>query len=372
MRKPSAELARECLASIERRRGDQDAENDQTECRLLHLRPELFDHILGFLGNFEDTLILSFTCRKAMKMTTPGAMAVRDGLSQAIGSFSYPNEPWNGKRIIVSLEDLDRDPLIQHAQTAVLAAAKARGEKESDPNVIALLQLVEDIRVPDDYASYRANSSPEGEVVFQDTSADAVRPLGWELKDYTSVFPATRWLGGLPETAQYEAFMKREDVQTSVRIYGSDEDDEYLRRKRGPDDSYIPESHVKRLEEKRRLQQQSEEEIKRYVGNGDVTGKKMLEFFHRRPKQPAYRIINLDTLEHLDSTQVEAAIPTAGLAEARRRYGRLHRQCETFNAAWVLWAHLVYMPGYDELQHRGYKVPEVLGMGRWPGHRLRY
>lgn len=113
-----------------------------------------------------------------MKMTAPWAMAVRDGLSQAVGPFSYPNEPWNGKRIIVSEEGLHRDPLIQHARTAVLAAAKLRGEDESDPTVIELLRLVEDIRVPDERAEYRTNSSPEGEVLFRDTSVDAVRALG--------------------------------------------------------------------------------------------------------------------------------------------------------------------------------------------------
>lgn len=217
---------REYLASIERRRGDQDAEKDQNECRLLQLPSELFEHVLGYLGNFEDTLILSFTCRKAMKMTAPWAMAVRDGLSQAIGPFSYPNEPWNGKRIIVSEEGLNRDPLVQHAQTAVVAAAKLRGEDESDPKVIELLRLVEDIRVPDECAEYRTNSSPEGEVLFRDTSVDVVRALGWELKDYTPVFPTTRSIWGLPETADYEAFIKREDVKTSMTIYGTGADDE--------------------------------------------------------------------------------------------------------------------------------------------------
>jgi hypothetical protein len=363
---------REYLASIERRRGDQDAEKDQNECRLLQLPSELFEHVLGYLGNFEDTLILSFTCRKAMKMTAPWAMAVRDGLSQAIGPFSYPNDPWNGKRIIVSEEGLNRDPLVQHAQTAVVAAAKLRGEDESDPKVIELLRLVEDIRVPDECAEYRTNSSPEGEVPFRDTSVDAVRALGWGLKEYTSVFPTTRRLWGLPETADYEAFIKREDVILSMTIYGYGAEDEYWRRKRHSDASPVPERYAKLLEEKRQLQQRSEEEIKRYVANGDVTGKKMLEFFHRKPEQPAYRIINLDTLEHLDSTQVESAIPTAQLAVPRGRSGLSRRPFENFDAAYVLWAHLVYMPGHNELEYLGYEGPEVLGLGRWAGHRLRY
>lgn len=347
-----------CWSAIE---GNNDqSPHDQHGSRLMMLPQEVFLCIMEFCGNYEDVLRLSFTCRKALGKLVPLATCVRDNLGRAIcDSNAHLDRPWNGKRVTFVFPGQSQQdaPFLKHVRSNILAAARKRGLTRVGPSVNESLRLLEDVHLLHREAEKDTQElgSPLPPGVYRPTAIGRVRPRDWYIPEGTTLYLTAQFIGQLPAKVHHDRYSNRPDVKTAksnceLRHHW------YFYH-------YHPLSeemkHYRDLSNKELdLQLAAEEQRDCFRRNGDLTGYRLRSQVNY-PRQRPYRIVNLDTLEHMDSSTVLSHFP-----ELRFWY----EDRPTF----VLWVHVCYSPDDSVLKCGGLAEGEEFGRGRWTGHRLRY
>jgi hypothetical protein len=326
--------------------------DDQNGSHLMKLPQEIFLYIVEFCGNYEDVLRLSFTCRKAVGKLGPLATRVRNKLQRLVcDSTTYPNRPWNGKRVTWTFSGRSQqDPaFLEHVRSNILVAAKKRGRDEKDSSVSRSLRLLEDVhlmrREAEEGTEGLGSSLPSD--VFRRTIVEAVRPR-WYLPYDTTLDHKTHYIGEPPALEEYFWYTRRSDVLTA-----------YHKLQRDVDPLSGGMSHyVDIVTKDRHLKRCAVEQRDCLRRNRDLTGDGLRRRMRNTRRRP-YRIVNLDTLEHMDSTTVQSHFPKV-------------RFWSEDTPTFVLWVHVCYSPDNFLTARGGRTETEEFGKGRWAGHRLRY
>lgn len=322
--------------------------HDQHSSRLLMLPQEVFLCVIEFCGNYEDVLQLSFTCRKALGKLVPLATAIRNNLGRTVClSNTYVDQPWNGKRVAFMLSGQSQDaPFLEHVRSKILAAARKRGQDEKHHSVSGSLRLLEDVhlmrREAEEGKEGLGSSLPPD--VFRRTIIETKHPRKWYLPHYTTLYPKTHYIAEPPAVAEYHWPITRSDVKTAFHK---------LRHHVDPSCHYRD-----RLQDEMQLKRSAEEELDHLRQNGDLTGSRLRRQINC-PRRRPYRIVNLDTLEHMDSSTVISHFP------------KFEPWCEDA-PTFVLWVHVCYDPKIWTTGYGRRTQKTEFGKGRWAGHRLRY
>jgi hypothetical protein len=351
-----------CWIAIE---GNNDrSAHDQHGSRLMMLPQEVFLCIVEFCGNYEDVLRSSFTCREALGRLVPLATSVRNNLAKSLRnnvasavcpSNTYLDRSWNGKRItfIFSRQPQRDAPFVEHVRSNIVAAARNRGLTTADPSVSESLRLLEDVHLLDREAEEETQElgSPLPPGVFRQTAIERVRPRNRYMAWHTTLSLITQKIGEPPATSRHYWNAARSNAQTQYHEFlhpfffcppPPEVKDHYLDRE------------LNEMESRR----SAEEERDRLGKNGDLTGSRLRRQVNRFRQRP-YRIVNLDTLEHMDSSIVKSHFPNVET---------WYMDTPTF----VLWVHVCYNPDNWITEYGGRTETEEFGKGRWAGHRLRY
>jgi len=300
------------------------------------LPQEVFLCVIEFCGNYEDVLRLSFTCRKALRKLVPLATAIRNNLGRTVClSNTYADQPWNGKRVAFILSGQSQDALfLEHVRSKILAAARKRGLDEKHRSVSGSLRLLEDVhlmrREAEEGKEGLGTSLPPD--VFRQTIIETRDLRKWYLPHYTTLYPKTHYIAEPPAVAEYHKLRHNVDPSSGGTSHYRD-----------------------RLQDEMQSKRSAEEELGHLRQNGDLTGSRLRRQINC-PRQRPYRIVNLDTLEHMDSSTVISHFPN------------FEPWCEDA-PAFVLWVHVCYDP---DIWTTGNGRRAEFMKGRWAGHRLRY
>lgn len=118
---------------------------------LTDLPPELIYQIAGHIDDLKVVLNLATTCVRLLRILTPEISQIRTNWLQDSGQAGYPHEPWSFKRVL-AIRSLDETPyqgFIDNAKANIMAAAERRGRANNlEDDVAASIRWLDALRWP--------------------------------------------------------------------------------------------------------------------------------------------------------------------------------------------------------------------------------
>ena len=369
------------LKSIQDSRASNEAVTgaDPQYSSFMQLPRELLHEILTHIDLYQDFLNIAATCMSLLQTLAPITTEVRRHVQSAMGPEYYPNRCWNGKRIVIMGQYTSPGAVWlqfkDHVRKSAHDSALRRGT-DLEEDIVKSMSSLSQIGCPNEpdyysdeedevdergHPSHNSEGQADASAQHEVLTSEAHLYNGCDVKKVQR----TSEFYDLIEQTRFD-IGKRMLVQSPIRVeYRSLADKIQRRDPKSNYDIRVDDEEFDRREEEdeklKRLRSEMFETEREPVGDSRRWVRRARNDYNwnrsstaRRP----YRIINLDTLEHLDSTVIvrhERAVDDT----SRIR----------LSTPFVLACNVAYSA--DSSCNLGYKGPG-LTEGRWAGHRLFY
>lgn len=354
------------------------------ESPLLSLPDELFVMIASYCYQYKDYLSLAETCMLAFERLAPVTAEVRCNMATAMGPVPRSCRSWNGNRVVWLGDNTAGRTWLEfkeHAKKEIHAAATRRGCLELEEDIAREMSSLLDIGCPsEDYEEDEEDSATEAP---SDGNPATPTQKMHQLDSYKC--ESHLYCRAVPEQQECQAKLrelltgsrfdleKRMMVQLPVRRRYNKLYKKVQKRKSEPrsngelwsreDEEDEEDDELHRL--RKEMIAQERVDVGSLVGQARYEKCIRYRIENNRPwcrdqRDIRYRIVNLDTLEHLDSEVIEKHCPR--MVEDPGFSFHL-------DTDFVLACQIAY--SWDESCNMGYKGSD-LPKARWAGHRLVY
>jgi hypothetical protein len=347
----------------------------------MQLPRELLHEILTHIDQYQDFLNIAATCMPLLQILAPITNEVRRNVQSAMGPEYYPNRCWNGKRIVIMGEYTspgdDWLHFKDHVRKSAHESALRRGT-DLEEDIVKSMSTLSQIGCPNepDYYSDEEDEVDERGHHLHDSEGQADSSTQHEVLTSEAHLYQRCDIKKVQRTSEFYDLIeetrfdigKRMLVQSPIRVEYRSLADKIQRRVPKdtcdiPVDAGWAKEYNRRKEEDKKLERlRSEmfeaervpmEDWSRWVRSARNDDHWIRSGTAKWP----YRIINLDTLEHLDSSVI-----------IRHERAVNDREIQ-LSTPFVLACNVAYSADWS--CNLGYKGAE-LTEGRWAGHRLFY